>query len=433
VALVVVGLVLWLGGGSRQQATRKPAGEDKPIVADSGKPPAAAPDVKKEPDPAKVKPVPTPPVKAAEPVPTVKPPPPAQPPAATVPPPPAKPPVVAPPEEEKPKLLQEFRLAKDKGGTGVSAVAVSKDGKLALSSSGFGALALSAGVSLWNVENGQEARRLDALKTAANSLALSPDGRRALLGCEDGSLRLWDVTKAKELRVIRGDFLSGARSVVFSPDGRLAATGGGDAVDTVVRLWDSATVKALGSFKGHKGAAPALAFSADGRLLLTGGWDSTVRLWDVKTRKQQKLFAGHTRNVHSVAISPDGTRILSGSADKTLRLWDASSGETLQLMQETAGSVNSVAFLDDGAHAVSGSGGDIQVEMVPTGGVSFKFNVGKTQAVRLWDLKTGRAVCEFPDQGFAVLHVTVLPKSQRVITVTFDGKLRLWQLPGVKK
>ena len=72
---------------------------------------------------------------------------------------------------------------------------------------------------------------------------------------------------------------------------------------------------------GHKGAL-ALAFSADGRCVLSGSDDQTAQLWDAQTGKELVAFEGHTGPVTSVALSPDGRLALTGSEDRTARLWD---------------------------------------------------------------------------------------------------------------
>jgi WD40 repeat protein len=74
-------------------------------------------------------------------------------------------------------------------------------------------------------------------------------------------------------------------------------------------------------FTGHTDAVTAVAFSADGKRMLSCGYDRTVRLWDVETGEVLHSFAGHEADVQSVVFSPDGRHALSGSRDKTLRLW----------------------------------------------------------------------------------------------------------------
>jgi WD40 repeat protein len=88
----------------------------------------------------------------------------------------------------------------------------------------------------------------------------------------------------------------------------------------------------------------AMAFSPDGRQVLSGSRDKTLRLWDAANRALLRTFAGHSYPVLSVAFSPDGRQVLSGSVDKTLKLWDAASGALLRTFKGHSSSVLSVAF-----------------------------------------------------------------------------------------
>ena len=77
----------------------------------------------------------------------------------------------------------------------------------------------------------------------------------------------------------------------------------------------------------NMGWVHSVAFSPDGRQVLTGSADKTARLWDAQTGQELRRFEGHTEPVFSVAFSPDGRQVLTGSRDKTARLWDAQTGD----------------------------------------------------------------------------------------------------------
>jgi len=77
---------------------------------------------------------------------------------------------------------------------------------------------------------------------------------------------------------------------------------------------------------GHSGGVVAIAFSPDGRQILSGSWDRTVKLWDAATGREIRTYSGYSGGV---AFSPNGKQIISGSNDGTVRLWDMSTGKEI--------------------------------------------------------------------------------------------------------
>lgn len=190
----------------------------------------------------------------------------------------------------------------------------------------------------------------------------------------------------------------GAWEVVFSPDGRYALSAG----DGGTCLWEVATGREVRRFAGND---TGLAFSPNGRQILTVGQDSNVRLWDVQTGKVIRVLKGHTSFLNRVEFSPDGRRALSGSSDGTVRLWDLESGN--ELRRFPVGAVG-VAFSSDGRRALSGGRWD--------------------SLVRLWDVETGAEVRQLRGHTGPVTDVVFLPGDRQALSCSHDRTLRLWDL-----
>jgi GTPase SAR1 family protein len=105
----------------------------------------------------------------------------------------------------------------------------------------------------------------------------------------------------------------------MTADGRRAVSG---SLDETVRVWDVETGNCLATLEGHTGAVWGVAMTADGRRAVSGSNDNTVRVWDVKSGKCLALLEGHTDSVTGVGVTADGRRAISGAWDNTVRVWE---------------------------------------------------------------------------------------------------------------
>jgi len=307
----------------------------------------------------------------------------------------------------------------------VWAVAASPDGRRLLSSSG------DRSVRLWDLETGKELRRLKGHKHwGVFCVAFSPDGRRAVSGCtqKDRSICLWDLDTGKELRRFKDPW--GVRSVVFTPDGRTIISG---TCNGTLRLWDVETGKELLRLEGHERHSDvvSVAVSPDGRRALSGGSDKTIRLWDLEMGKELRRMDVEEGHVESLAISPDGSRAISGGWDystdgngdvrivNAVRLWDLTTGKELRRFEGHRGAVYGVAFSPDGRYVVSGSG---------------DFDWGRALPVdctiRFWDVETGKELHSFEGHTAEVTSVAFSPDGKHLVSASRDFTIRLWRLPG---
>jgi WD40 repeat protein/mono/diheme cytochrome c family protein len=244
-------------------------------------------------------------------------------------------------------------------------------------------------------------------------IAFSPDGRQALSGGEDNSVRLWDVATGRELRCFEGH-TGEVLSVAFSPDGRRAVSG---SYDRTMRLWDVASGRELRRFEGHTERVSGVAFSSDGRRALSGSWDQTLGLWDVASGRLLHRLAGHTGYVSSVAFAPDGRSALSGSYDHSVRLWDLQTGRTLATLDGHTREVYAVTFSPDGRRAASG---------------------GNDQTVRVWDMPSGRLLATLTGHNRAVIRVAFTADGRQVLSAGSqyqggDPAVRVWDVAGGKR
>jgi predicted NACHT family NTPase len=167
-----------------------------------------------------------------------------------------------------------------------------------------------------------ELQTLEGHSGSVRSVAFSSDGRLLASGSGDKTIKLWDPATGALKHTLEGHSDS-VLTVAFSPDGRLLASGSDD---ETIKLWDPATGALKHTVEGHFDWVQSVAFSPDGRLLASGSGDKTIKLWDPATGALKHTLEGHSDWVRSVAFSPDGRLLASGSSDKTVKLWDPATG-----------------------------------------------------------------------------------------------------------
>ena len=166
-----------------------------------------------------------------------------------------------------------------------------------------------------------------------NALAIDTPGRRFVRGGENGMAEIVDLESAEILQSFDVGMAT-VNAVAYAPDGRWVATAseglaaaGTQTTRGDVQLWDTASGKPAGVFRGHRDDVLSIVFSKDGSRLLTASADQSARLWDVSDRTLIREFLGHTWWVWSARFSPDEKQLVTAGRDGTAIVWDTETGE----------------------------------------------------------------------------------------------------------
>src|SRR5688572_7776522 len=207
------------------------------------------------------------------------------------------------------------------------------------------------------------------------SLAFGKDNRTLLVGAGT-TLLSWDVEKNQRRRAFQGH-RGVVGSIAVHPDGDRALTGAGDGT---MALWNLASGERIRSFTGHEGRVWTAALSKDGSVALSAGMDGTIGLWKTETGERTQTLRGHKGSVNCAVFLDRDTRILSGGADGRLILRDAATGGRLKSVEAHAGEISCIAIGSDGKTIVTTSG-----RLIP--GDEAEQTEG---AIAVWDLESGR-------------------------------------------
>jgi WD40 repeat protein len=329
-----------------------------------------------------------------------------------------------------------------------------QDGRILISGS------MDRTIKLWEVQTGQCLKTLVGHENWIWAVAFNATHQIIASGGEDRTVRLWSLGDGQCLRVFQG-YANTIFSLAFAPPSNAPESMAPHTADTpnllasgyfdqVVRLWNIQDDQSM-SFRGHTDAVRAVALSADGQLLASGGGsaDPTIKLWRVRDGQCLRNLLGHTNEIWSVAFSPDGQMLASGSTDQTIRLWSTLTGQCLQILAGHSHWVMSVAFSPQQAILASAgfdrtikfwngqTGECIQtwqgnqlnicsIAFSPGGDILASGSVDRT--IGLWNVATGECFRVLPGHTHFVWSVAFSPDGQLLASGSFDHTVRIWDV-----
>ncbi len=237
-------------------------------------------------------------------------------------------------------------------------------------------------------------RSLRALVYLSRAFSDGADGPRIRSLLKDAMRRV------DGLHVVFDRHTRSINGLAWSPDGRRLVT---SSDDKTVRVWDVIAKRQVGELIGHRGAVAGLAFSGDGKRIITAGKDGVARVWDAFTFRSLTTLDGHARGVQSAAFSPTGGLYLTCGNDWTAKLWK-SDGSLLHTLRTKSPIVQFAQFDAEGKRVLT---------------------VGMRSA-QLWDVATGELVHSFAGHKQVLFHAALSPDGTRVATTSFDATTNLW-------
>jgi WD40 repeat protein/tRNA A-37 threonylcarbamoyl transferase component Bud32 len=298
----------------------------------------------------------------------------------------------------------------------VRQVTYSPDGRLLASSSGLWGSNEPGEILVWDAASGAKLFTLQGHPGPIMTLAFSPDSRLLVSGGgswtdRTSTVKLWDTATGRELRTL----VTGAghvHSVAFCPDRPVIAVGG-----HALQLWEYLAGQPGRSQSGAAAPGENQRGTAASPLMTDGGppQDSarpagellTARRPTSETRSpsETRFLKGHRGTVHGLAFSPDGRFLVTASGDKTLRIWDAKTGEELRVLPG-GDDLRCVDFSPDGKLVAAG---------------------GHWGAIKVWDASADFAeAAAHRCHSAPVECLKFSPDGQYLAVVSSDGAVRLW-------
>lgn len=221
-------------------------------------------------------------------------------------------------------------------------------------------------IKIWDVSSGFHIATFTEHTSAVTASAYSKRGNILFTSSLDGSVRAWDMLRYRNFRTFTAPTRLSFSCLAIDPSAEVVCAASHDSFD--IHIWSVQTGALLDRLSGHEGPISTLAFTPDGRYLISGSWDRTIRVWSVFDRSQTSEALQLTSDLLCVAIRPDSAQIAASTLDGSITFWnlntsiqesgldgrrDVSGGRTLTSRRTAAStpgtkSFNSITYSGDG-------------------------------------------------------------------------------------
>ncbi|KAK2579213.1 hypothetical protein KPH14_008184 [Odynerus spinipes] len=262
-------------------------------------------------------------------------------------------------------------------------------------------------VRLWRLETQKELLRISVPNFVCSCLCFSHDGRMIISSWNDGIIRAFTPQSGKVIFTIHNAHIKAASAVAITADGRRLISGG---CDGQVRIWDiKPDVQRLVSIlKEHRGPVTSLCMSSNNENLVSSSTDGTCIIWDIIRCTRKQVLMSNTMYM-AACFTPNGIQILTCGTDRKIAYWEAWDGSLVREVEgSTSGSLNCVDISPDGQYFVTGSNDCI---------------------VKLWEYHTANVTHIGIGHAAIITACKFSPDGANVVTVSADGAIIVWKSP----
>ncbi len=290
------------------------------------------------------------------------------------------------------KLLKSIEKAHEGQ---VLCVAISNDGKNVITGG------TDKRTYIWDTKTGEKTKSFGGHTGNITGVAFNSSFKTFVTASADMKVVVWGADDGKPKGIIKGN-TSPVTSVAVNPVNEFVASAAGNEI----KIFDE-KFRLVISLQGHTKQVNSVAFSSDGKFLVSGSSDQTVRVWDPSSGQLLNTIEAGEKDILSVCYSPDGKYIASGGADNLVKVWSAQSGNKVWEFPEYKAQINAVTFSPDARYVAAGGGADNIV---------------------IWDLNIQQVAQTFPANAKGVNAIAFNDDGNMFVSVGNDAALKIWDV-----